>query len=143
MIKYLRSTFVRLALAFILLFQLPATAGHLLGTDINYAYVGPNQYLVNVRWFRDCQGLPAPQQLSVCYRSANAGVSGTMNLSYVPPGMPPYSPYLPPFPYWPPMVTTCNGGPAIGIEENYYQGLITLPSAQSDWIVSYSSFPQN
>jgi len=41
------------------------------------------------------------------------------------------------------MPTTCVGGTATGIELAYYEGLITLPSAASDWILSYSTFPQN
>src|SRR5689334_5885457 len=41
------------------------------------------------------------------------------------------------------MPTTCQGGSAPGIEVIYYEGVVTLPSAQSDWVISYSTFPQN
>ena len=113
-------------------------AGHLLCTDITYTYVSPNTYHVIVRWYRDCQGLPANQQAALCYSSATAGVSSTVSLTSV---TAPY--FLPPFPYTPPMVTSCLGGPGLGIERTYYEGNVTLPSSQTDWVLSYSTFPQN
>ena len=137
--KFLQFHFVRLTIVYVLFFPFTSHAGHLLGTNITYEYVGPNQYLVQVRLYRDCQGLPAPMQVTACYNSTSAGVSNSFTLNSVPSGY--Y--ILPDFPYWPPMTNSCNGGPAIGIDHYLYQGLMTLPSAASDWIISYSSFPTN
>lgn len=120
-------------------YSIDVNAGHILGTDITYANVAPNTYLIRVRWYRDCQGLPASQQISICYRSMSFGISNSLILNAVPSGQ--Y--YLPNFPYWPPMSTSCVGGPATGIEKNTYEGVLTLPSVAADWIVSYSTFPQN
>ena len=118
---------------------LPVSAGHVLGTDIRYENVGPNQYLVSVRWYRDCMGLTASQQISVCYSSDSAGINGSIPLQMFIPGTYP----LPNFPYLPPYTSSCIGGSGLGIEHITYQGLLTLPSLASDWIISYSSFPQN
>lgn len=138
--KNIQSKFFSWALCVLLVFSFQnSIAGHILGANISYSYVGPNTYLVNVTFYRDCQGLPAPNTVTVCYSSIAAGFSNTMQLSAMPGGQ--Y--YLPNFPYFPALPTSCVGGPAIGIELNIYQGVINVPSAQSDWIMSYSTFPQN
>jgi len=134
------SKICRLALfAFLGLSTLEVQAGHILGSDITYTYMAPNTYLVNVRWYRDCQGLPAGQQITICYNSVSANVGGSTILTMLPGG----PTYLPTFPYWPPMTTSCQGGSSLGIEESIYQGVMNLPTAATDWIISFSTFPQN
>src|SRR5688572_10412022 len=124
---------------FLGLSSIDSYAGHILGTDISYSYVSPNNYLVTLRWYRDCQGIFAPSTLMACYSSVSASVNNTITLTQnVSAGY-----YLPNFPYIPPYTSTCNGGSGFGIELVVYQAQLTLPGPASDWILSYSSFPQN
>ncbi len=123
--------------AFLGFYSINSNAGHLLGTDITYTYVSPGVYQVSVRWYRDCQGLPAVPQISVCISSVSCATSGTFSLDSA------GSIILPPSSYLPPVTSSCQGGPGLGIEKTTYSGLVTLPSTCSDWIISYSSFPQN
>ena len=139
MTSYAKGIFSWAIIAFLGFCSVDVNAGHILGTDLTYTYVSPNTYIVRVRWYRDCQGLPANSQISICYSSVNAGISNTLVLPMMPAGQ--Y--YLPNFPYWPSMQTSCFGGNATGIERTTYEGILTLPTAATDWIISYSTFPQN
>jgi hypothetical protein len=42
-------------------------SGHIAGAEISYLYSGSNQYLVQVRIYRDCFGIAAPPALNVCF----------------------------------------------------------------------------
>src|SRR5688572_15687104 len=88
---------------FLGLSSIDSYAGHILGTDISYSYVSPNNYLVTLRWYRDCMGVTPPSQLMACYSSLSAGVSNTITLTQNSSA----GYYLPDFPYLPPVTSSC------------------------------------
>jgi hypothetical protein len=124
--------------ALLCVFTTQTKAGHILGTHITYIYLSPNTYKVKVAFYRDCQGLSANPLASVCYKSVSSGLSGSIPLTILTPAY-----VLPPFPYIPPVMSSCSGGPGLGIERVVYEGTLVLPAAMPDWILSYSTFPQN
>ncbi len=109
-------------------------ANHVIGADISYNYVSPNQYLVKVRFFRDCASIPAPVTLSVCYQSSGCAYSGNLLLIVTGSGI-----ELPPCPYIAPTVSTCQGGTGYGVEKYQYEGLLILPFSCDDWILNYTA----
>lgn len=114
----------------------PARASHIVGMDLIWTYTGtPNQFNVKLKFYRDCNGIPAPSgQVSICYSSASCGLNGNATLLE----LPPFGFQIPIPPCIPnPGATTCNGGSAYGIEEHVYEGTVTLPQACNDWIFSY------
>jgi hypothetical protein len=124
----------RLIFFCILLLHLPALASHELGANLSYTYVGPNQYLVTLKYFRDCFGISAPPNLKICYQSTSCAVSDSLvlnqNINVI---------NIPPNPYIPPQISSCNGGSGFGVELYFYQGLLTLPGNCTDWVISYTS----
>jgi len=119
----------------ILLFSAGKTfASHIIGNSITYQYVGPNQYLLTMKLYRDCFGISAPAQADICYYSATAGQGGTVTLNPLPGTGIECQPS--------PCVvgngiSTCMGGTNFGMQEWIYQGTVTLPGAVTDWVFSF------
>lgn len=110
-----------------------ANASHAVAADITYLYVGPNQFLLTLRLYRDCAGITAPTTASIQYTSScYTGSSITLTK------LPGSGQQIPPSPCIPPVVTACNGGPGYGVEEHIYQGVVTLPGPCVDWTFSYN-----
>jgi hypothetical protein len=122
-------------LLFIIIFIAPTMtfAGHIAGASMSYLDMGGNQYEVSVRIYRDCQGLPLTNTIPVCYSSADSNYYST-ELAAIQSVT-----QLPPFPYLPPMTTSCNGGPGYGIECVIYTTVIYLPFAAADWEFSWTA----
>jgi|GEM_PF-1089061 len=116
-------------------------ASHIIGNSITYATTGmPNTYLVTMKLYRDCSGIPAPVSPAVCYSSMSAGLSGTVTLTLMPGSGIECQPS--------PCVTgngvsSCIGGTNFAMEEYTYQGMLTFPQAAADWILSYSDCCRN
>ncbi len=125
-----------LVTALVAVFALPADeafASHGVGADVTYEYIGPNQYLVTLRFYRDCDGITAPTSTTVNY-SSSCAAGGNITLQAIPgTGQP-----IPPSPCLPPVTTTCNGGSGYGVQEWIYQGTVNLPVACSDWQFVFS-----
>ncbi len=108
-------------------------ASHAQGADITYAYTGtPNEFLVTLRFYRDCAGIDAPTSVDICYQSASLGFSSTINMGPIAgTGNPiPTSSCVS-------TPTNCTGFGGVGTEEWIYQGVVTLPQAATDWIFAY------
>ena len=113
-----------------------AIASHIMGSELTYTCIGPNQYRVNVRVYRDCSGISMPSSFSVAYSSASCGASGTITASL--------QSSTDVTPLCPSQSSRCSGGnSAVGVELYVYQGTVTLPSGCSDWILSTSTCCRN
>ena len=123
-------------LSLILGFQDYANASHVMGADLTYACIGPNQYRVTVRAYRDCSGVNMLSSFSISYSSASCGASGSFVASL--------QSSADVTPLCPTQTSRCSGGnSAVGVELYTYQGTLTLPSGCSDWILSTSTCCRN
>jgi hypothetical protein len=111
-----------------------AEASHVMGSDLTYTCIGPNQYRITLRVFRDCNGISMPSAFAVSY--AGCGNSGSVNLNI--------SSTSDITPLCPSQTSQCSGGSSpIGVEQYVYQGVITLPSGCSSWELSTSTCCRN
>ena len=60
-------------------------ASHIVGLYLTYTYQGPNTYLLHLKMYRDCSGIPAPTAPMVCCSSASTGGMGSVELDTVSP----------------------------------------------------------
>ena len=90
-----------------------------------------SQYLITVKFYRDCDGVSAPGSMTLNYSSASCGQSGNATLSQTSGGQE-ITPICPGY------TTTCQNSFAIitGIQEYTYQATITLPAQCADWVLS-------
>jgi gliding motility-associated-like protein len=131
----MRKLFTLIATVFIATFTLTpqdVDASHAVGTDVTYEYIGPNQYLVTLRFYRDCDGISAPSSANVNY-SSSCFAGGNITLQPIP-GT---GNQIPPSPCLPPVTTTCQGGTGYGVQEWIYQGTVILPGPCNDWLFTY------
>ncbi len=134
----LQILFLRITMVLWLLLSCKTTAdaSHIMGSDLTYTCVGPNQYRVNIRVYRDCSGIDMPSSFSVSYSSVSCGVSGSLTAT-----LQSTSDITPVCPL---QTSRCSGGnSAVGVELYLYQGVVTLPSGCSDWILSTSTCCRN
>jgi gliding motility-associated-like protein len=110
-----------------ILFSYAAFSSHAAGMDISYECIsqGTNSdsYKITVKFYRDCEGIPAPSNLSLDY-SSSCG-SGSATLYQVGSAVNINSTCL----------SYCNGGNTLGIEQYTYEETITL-SHCSNWMLS-------
>lgn len=109
---------------------------HFAGVDLTYTYTGtPNTYLVRLKLYRDCLGIPAPSSVTFCYSSASTGLSGTVIAPTI---------SSQPVPSNACVTATANCPGGVGdIEEYIYEATITLPAAASDWLFHWSDCCRN
>lgn len=113
----------------------PATSfSNHVGGHLTYTYTGVNTYLLKLTLYNECDGPALADSAVVCISSATGGVSFTTVLHQT--GTPVE---LPPFPYVPAMVTSCNGGTFTGFTSFIFEGVVVLPAQFPDWVVSNSS----
>ncbi|MBL0341535.1 MAG: hypothetical protein IPP71_11680 [Bacteroidetes bacterium] len=121
------------AIAVLSLISSKSYGSHAVAADITYTYVGPNQYLLTLRFYRDCSGITAPATVTLGYASS-CFPGGSITLNPIPgTGL-----EIPPSTCLPPVTTSCNGGSGYGVQEYIYQGLVTLPGPCADWRFDYS-----
>lgn len=104
-------------------------ATHALGGDLMYVQIGPNQFEVTLRIYRDCNGIALNNQADIYWQgscgSGSSTANRTSNIDITPlcPGLP----------------TACQGGSgSIGIEEHIYTTTISLPSGCTDVTFDYT-----
>ena len=149
-----------LFLFLVILFNYNAKASHCVGADLYYDCLGANKFRIYLAFYMDCAGATsnpggctytiltscapsswssscnAPGTISLQYRSAIGNACGQVNITS--------SPIITDI--TPVCVTSksnCNGGATQGVEQWLYSYDLTLPSAQTDWIITYSSFARN
>ncbi len=111
-------------------------ASHAAGADLTYRWLSGNTYEVTAAFYRDCGGITQPTTVTLNYASVNCGVNQNVTLPAINNG---------PVITFPcnSVQTTCSGGSTPGIQQWLYRGNITLPSACSDWKLSYSVTARN
>ena len=104
-------------------------ATHALGGDLRYEQIAPNQYLITLRVYRDCNGINLNSSATVKWTgtcgngNAVATRNSVLDITPLCPGLP----------------TACGGGSgSIGIEQNIYTAIITVPAGCDDIIFNYS-----
>ncbi|WCL82166.1 gliding motility-associated C-terminal domain-containing protein [Saprospira sp. CCB-QB6] len=113
----------------------PLKATHFMGFDLTYSCVGPNQYLVTLKAYRDCDGASLGSSFNINYQSTSCGVSGSLSLSRIS--------ATDITPLCPSATSACSGGSTLGVEAHVYQGTLNLPTACNDWVLSTSSCCRN
>lgn len=109
-------------------------ATHAAGSDIKYRCLGGNQYEVEVTFYRDCGGVAEPANITIRYKSVNGNYNLTKSASKVAGSSNGLEITLP----CASSPSSCNSGSSTGIRKWTYRTTITLPSAQTDWVFSYS-----
>lgn len=108
-------------------------ATHAAGSDIKYRCLGGLVYEIEVTFYRDCDGVNEPASITVNCKSNNGSsnfnvtaskVTGSNGVEITVPCSGSSS--------------TCGGGSSTGIRKWTYRATVTLPSAQTDWVFSYS-----
>jgi gliding motility-associated-like protein len=117
-----------------------ARATHAVGGDLTYTCVGVNQYLVTLKFYRDCNGVAAPTNcnngLSFNIRSANCGAN--FNECFTLQGVQVITPICPS------EVDRClNANGTYGLEEYTFTKLVNLGAYAgcgnpTDWVFSWS-----
>ena len=114
------------------MFLLPeAKANHILGGDITYTNIGPNQYKFTLTVYRDCSGNLLDIAYSLNYKSSTCGVASSSFIVNKVGAAEEVSILCPS------KLSTCNGGGEIGIQKQLYTGIVTLPKSCNDWIISW------
>lgn len=112
-------------------------ASHVMGADLTYSCIGPNQYRVTLTAYRDCNGITIGGPMTINYSSSQCGVSSSLTLNQVGTAQD----------ITPACFSTtdaCHGGSGIGIEKDVFQGVLTLPAGcGSDWVLSWSMCCRN
>ena len=115
-------------------FSPQAEASHVMGSDLTYTCIGPNQYRITLRVFRDCGGISMPSAFSINY--AGCANTGNVNVNIV--STSDITPLCPS------QTSICSGGSSpIGVEQYIYQGTVTLPSGCNSWTLSTSTCCRN
>lgn len=115
-------------------------ASHIMGLDLTYECLGPNEYEFTLNFYRDCSGVDAPTSAFISIESASCGeflsesltqdvANSGIEVSQLCPGN----------------TSTCDDPNAIypGVEVYTYTGVVTLPAECDDWIISYSDCCRN
>lgn len=125
-------------LLFVSLFYTHIFASHLLGGDLTYECLGPNQYRVFLKVYRDCNGIDVDNSYTVTYSSATCGTSGSITVNKQTSGVLPL--------LCPSAPSACNGGGGpYGVEEYIYSGILNLPAGcqAGDWILNWNNCCRN
>lgn len=113
-----------------------AMASHYSGGEITYEYIGPNQYLVTLQVYRDCNGIAVGTTHVVNYSSATCGVNASITLNL--------QSTTDITPLCPSAASACGGGGgSIGIESLVFTGILNLPPGCTDWILSTTACCRN
>lgn len=122
---------------FALLLSTSMFATHIVGGDITYSYLGPNQYEVTLTLFRDCSGVAIGSSQSLSFSSPTCGVSSSLTLAQK-------GSAIDVTPVCPSVTSRCSGGSLLGIQQYTYTGTLNLPAAcGDDWVLSWASCCRN
>lgn len=107
------------------LYSNSAHATHAMGGDIWYECNGGNSYTIYFAFYRDCNGVSAPNTVNINYGSSCTGTS-SLTLTQVPGTGQDITPVCPG------QQTTCAGGNFPGVEKYVYSATVTLAPCD-DW----------
>lgn len=111
-------------------------ATHIMGGDFSYVCQGNRTYAINLRLYRDCNGIPLGSTALVTLSSPTCA---NFNITLTNQGGP-----IDRTPYCPGQPTACDGPNGIyGIHEYFYRGTVTLPANCNDWTMSWESCCRN
>ena len=109
-------------------FSLNVQASHIAGTSISLQYLGtPNTYLVKVKIYRDCAGVPGPSSISVTYNDGPIPQATTYNVGLTLVNQQD----LPSFTCATATPLLCING--YGLEVLEFTGTVVLPYASAVW----------
>ena len=113
-----------------------ASASHAAGAEMTYVYLDSNRYQITYTFYRNCRGYVAPPTINLQISSSCPPVAhGILSpISSSPEQI---------LPLCPSAQSICTGGINEGIETWVYQGIVTLPTPCSDWIISYAESARN
>ncbi len=132
--QYTRSL---LLVCVLLLCGLYSKATHIVGGDMSYRNVGPNQFEFTLNIYRDCHGIPVQPTYKIDYSTLNCNLQGNFTVTMDPALTREVSAICPGIP------TVCSGGPQPGIQQYVYKGIFTLPQACTDWVFSWRECNRN
>ncbi|HZF99369.1 MAG TPA: GEVED domain-containing protein, partial [Chitinophagales bacterium] len=117
-----------------------ATASHMMGADIWYTYVSPNQYEVTLTFYKDCNGfVDMGPTITIGASSVSCGQtlsSITLDAVVMDNEVSPLCPSQL-------SQSSCNGGTLPGVLQYVYKGIVTLPAQCNDWIIYYEDCCRN
>ncbi len=116
-------------------------ASHFMGGDITYVCIGPNQYSIVAKLFRDCNGITLDNTISVNIASANCGYNQNVTLSNLNGATNSYI-----APLCDLSQDACvNTNGTYGVEQYFYRGIVTLPNclSGSDFVLSWTTCCRN
>jgi gliding motility-associated-like protein len=119
-----------LVLFFVTIIPKQGRATHAMGGDVWYECNGGNTYTIYFAFYRDCDGVNAPNTVTIDYGSSCQGMSG-LTLTQVPGTGQDITPVCPG------QQTTCGGGNFPGVEKYVYSATVTLLPC-NDWVFSTS-----
>jgi hypothetical protein len=125
-------------LALLFLFENSAKASHVMGGDISWECIGPNQYRISLTVYRDCNGIQySLTSQTITYRACGAAavsVSLTRVAGY-PIDITPLCSTEP---------SRCNTtAGTFGVQAILYQGVVTLPAGCNSIIFNYTLAARN
>jgi hypothetical protein len=131
-----------LAFTVLLLFSFnAANASHVMGGDLTYVCIGPNQYSIVAKLFRDCDGITFPNTMTLNVSSANCNYNGSVQLTNLNGAT---NSFVAPF--CDANLDLCNNSAGLfGVEQYFYRGILTLPACASgsDYVLSWSECCRN
>ena len=102
-------------------------ATHATGADLTYQSLGNNQYQITFTFYRDCNGIEAPQKQALYISSYLCNYIDTVLMNRVPGTGVEITRTCST------AVSTCNGGSVVGIQQWKYTQIVTLPFRCADW----------
>ncbi len=127
-------------LVFILANQQQSFASHAMAIDISYECLGGGEYAFEVDFYRDCDGISAPSDLTLNFNSSVCGNSFTHTLPKID-----SQSAIEKSQVCPERLdsTTCGSGSILGTEVHTYRDTLTMPAQCPDWKISWSTCCRN
>ncbi len=111
-----------------------ARASHAAGGELIYEWISDSTYRFYFKFYRDCDGIPEPSDMTMCYENPCSGISGSLTMpkltgplpgggvngQEVTTGCPGYA-------------TTCGTGTLPGYREWWYTATLTLNGQCNSW----------
>jgi gliding motility-associated-like protein len=110
-----------------------ALATHFAGSDLTYTCISGNQYRIDLTFYRDCAGVPAPAAVTLKFSSVSCGISFTRDLDTI---ANTGSEITYPCPT---VITKCDDPSSSipGIQKYVYSGIVTFPANCTDWVIDW------
>ncbi|MEZ4936003.1 MAG: PKD domain-containing protein [Crocinitomicaceae bacterium] len=108
-------------------------ASHASGAQLTYECLGGNQYLIRLKFYRDCSGVSVTASPTVNYDGC--GGSGSISLTQV--NLTEVTPLCPT------ASSVCDGGSVTGYEEYTFEATVTLPANCTNWHFTFCENARN